>query len=298
MGMLKTLKTLRKIRSRARRMADVASTCAMALGLGVTTLAFASVYGGPGIDAGVGAAAGGINGVVDSSVSQTILNIIDVAYAYSGILALAVIVIAAFYLILGLGDDGSKETAKKIILYTAVGLIILALAHELVDFFIGLPQGRASGALRSAIRSMLDVVTSYAGLIAVVVIVIAGFYLLLGLGDDGSKETAKKIVLYTAIGLILIAVANALVSFFQGLPTGADSAQLRRVVIGILFSVLRFVGLIAVVVIVIAGIMLVVSGGDEGQKDKARKIVLYAVIGLIVIALASLIVRFVEDLVT
>ena len=60
---------------------------------------------------------------------------------------------------------------------------------------------------------------------------------------------------------------------------------------------LSFVGIIAVVVIVIAGIMLLISGGDEGRKDTAKKIIMYAIIGLIIIALASTIVRFVASLV-
>ena len=60
-------------------------------------------------------------------------------------------------------------------------------------------------------------------------------------------------------------------------------------------SVKNILALVAVVVIVIAGIRLVVAGSDEQQRDKAKNMVLYAIIGLVVIILASAIVGFVAD---
>jgi hypothetical protein len=53
-----------------------------------------------------------------------------------------------------------------------------------------------------------------------------------------------------------------------------------------------------VVVIVIAGIRLVVSSGDEGAVDKAKKTILFAVIGLIIILLANAIVSIVANIAT
>jgi Type IV secretion system pilin len=53
------------------------------------------------------------------------------------------------------------------------------------------------------------------------------------------------------------------------------------------------IGFIAVVVIIIAGLRLVVSGGDPQTLNSARNAILYAVVGLIVAALAQIIVFFV-----
>jgi type IV secretory pathway VirB2 component (pilin) len=211
------------------------------------------------------------------------------------------IIIAGFYLILGLGNDNARGTAKNIILYTGIGLIIINLSVAIRDFLGGIATGSSafggSTGLNVVVNAIINVFTSYVGLLAVAVIIIAGFYLILGLGNDSSKETAKKIVLYTAIGIVLILLANVIVAFFQGLPTGTNTSGIYDVILTILKTVLSFVGLIAVVVIVIAGIMLLVSGGEEGRKDTAKKIIMYAIIGLIVIILASAIVRFIASLV-
>ena len=74
------------------------------------------------------------------------------------------------------------------------------------------------------------------------------------------------------------------------------STNLREKIIDILKTVLSYMALIAVVVIVIAGIRLVVSQGEEEQKEKAKRSILYAIIGLIVILVARAIVEIVASI--
>lgn len=80
---------------------------------------------------------------------------------------------------------------------------------------------------------------------------------------------------------------------FGSIPTYGGSTDARSGITNVLQGVLQFLALIAVVVIVIAGIRMVVSSGDEGAVDTAKKTILWAVIGLIVILLAGAIVDFV-----
>lgn len=63
-----------------------------------------------------------------------------------------------------------------------------------------------------------------------------------------------------------------------------------RLVINILSLI---VGVVAVVMIIIGGIKYITSGGDSGNISGAKNTILYAVIGLIVVAAAQFIVRFV-----
>lgn len=76
-----------------------------------------------------------------------------------------------------------------------------------------------SGDLRASIWTILERVLSYMGIAAVIVIVIAGIYLLVGGGSDESRQKAIKIVLYTTIGIIVIFLASAFVHFI------VDNAQ-------------------------------------------------------------------------
>lgn len=58
-----------------------------------------------------------------------------------------------------------------------------------------------------------------------------------------------------------------------------------------LFSLI--IGIIAVVMIMVGGVKYITSQGDSGNVTAAKNTILYAIIGLVIVALAQLIVRFV-----
>lgn len=53
------------------------------------------------------------------------------------------------------------------------------------------------------------------------------------------------------------------------------------------------VGVVAVIMIIFGGLRYITSGGDSGKVSSAKNTIIYAVIGLIVVALAQFIVQFV-----
>lgn len=60
-----------------------------------------------------------------------------------------------------------------------------------------------------------------------------------------------------------------------------------------LFSAI--IGIIAVVMFMIGGLKYMTSQGDSGQMNSAKNTLLYAAIGLVVVALAQIIVKFVFE---
>lgn len=60
-----------------------------------------------------------------------------------------------------------------------------------------------------------------------------------------------------------------------------------------LFSAI--VGIIAVVMIIVGGVKYITSGGESGNITSAKNTIMYAVIGLVVVALAQIIVNFVLE---
>ncbi|HSW66013.1 MAG TPA: pilin [Bacillota bacterium] len=55
------------------------------------------------------------------------------------------------------------------------------------------------------------------------------------------------------------------------------------------------VGIAAVIMIMVGGFKYITSGGDSGSLASAKNTVIYAVIGLVIVALSQGIVRFVLD---
>jgi cytochrome bd-type quinol oxidase subunit 2 len=71
---------------------------------------------------------------------------------------------------------------------------------------------------------------------------------------------------------------------------GTDVNSLLKTIINIL-SLL--VGAIAVIMIIIGGFRYVTSAGNDSNTAAARKTIMYALIGLVIVALAQVIVHFV-----
>jgi len=71
------------------------------------------------------------------------------------------------------------------------------------------------------------------------------------------------------------------------MPTADD------VLLATLNTVYIVAGIVAVIVIIIAGYMYTTSQGDSGAIEKAKNAILYAVIGLVIMLLAFAITNFV-----
>ena len=58
------------------------------------------------------------------------------------------------------------------------------------------------------------------------------------------------------------------------------------------------VGIVAVIMIIIGGFRYITSGGNDASVTAAKNTILYAIIGLVVVALAQIIVRFTLNKIT
>src|SRR3712207_1294203 len=76
----------------------------------------------------------------------------------------------------------------------------------------------------------------------------------------------------------------------QGEEAATNVSELLRRIINI-FSII--VGVIAVIMIIIGGLKYITSGGDSGNVSSAKNTIIYALVGLVIVALAQFIVRFV-----
>ena len=68
-------------------------------------------------------------------------------------------------------------------------------------------------------------------------------------------------------------------------------ASARTYIIKVLNFALSFLGLIAMIFIIYAGILYITAGGDDGQHEKAKKIVIYASTGILVVLVSFALVN-------
>lgn len=75
----------------------------------------------------------------------------------------------------------------------------------------------------------------------------------------------------------------------QDAPKDVSESNLES----ILMTVFLWAGIVAVLVIIIGGIRYATSGGDPNGVKSAKNTILYAVVGLVVVIMASAITQFV-----
>ena len=76
----------------------------------------------------------------------------------------------------------------------------------------------------------------------------------------------------------------------RGKTPGQDAiAGVAKTIVNIISLI---AGIVAVIFIVISGVRFIISGGDSQATASARSALIYALIGLVVVALAQLIVHF------
>lgn len=74
---------------------------------------------------------------------------------------------------------------------------------------------------------------------------------------------------------------------------GAANSKINSIITTVINLFSLVVGVVAVIMIIIGGLKYITSGGDSGNITGAKNTILYAVIGLVVVALAQFIVKFV-----
>jgi len=72
--------------------------------------------------------------------------------------------------------------------------------------------------------------------------------------------------------------------------TGLPDKSINAVLTNVLNWFLGFLAALAILMIIISGIMYVTSGGDDSRVETAKKILTYAIIGLVVALLSYVIV--------
>lgn len=120
------------------------------------------------------------------------------------------------------------------------------------------------------------------------------------------KSTLKKALIVTALMTLGLTLFNAIPTASAQLispndqpsllasETGAQG-DLRQLVLNIVNFALGFLGLIAVVFLIYAGFLYVTSAGNDENTGKAKKIILYSIIGILIILASFAIVNTVLD---
>ena len=231
-------------------------------------------------------------------------------YLMSGVAIVMIIVYAIRFIVQGSNEEDIKKVQKGLGVSIA-GLIVIQLADILVkQVFFGdygeVLEDKTSAQMfaeagSDQIRGIIGFIQFGLGAIAVLMIIINGLRIMVtGMNEEGRKKALKNIG-FAVGGLILIALSEVVVRAFvfpdQGdsLPS-VDAGQSLIMMLTNFIS--GFVAVLSFVMLLYAGYLYVVAGTDDTTKDKVKKILTGAIIGIVLslsaYAITNTLVRFEE----
>jgi hypothetical protein len=229
-----------------------------------------------------------------SQITSTIYFLLDFFKYILGGIAVMMLIISGLKLILSgrqVADAMSKE--KETLSYAFTGLVLIIVADQLIRGFFG-AEGeiyRTGADMQMAAEAGSNLASGFTGLIrifipsiAVLSIVMAGFRLLISRGDNDKLTKAKKQITWAILGLVLAGLSEIIIFrvIFPDKGTRIpDAIEFAKLVITMTNFIAGFISTIAVIMIIYAGYLYVVSLGGNGL-DKAKTILKGALIGLVI----------------
>ncbi|MBQ2695571.1 hypothetical protein IJG04_02985 [Candidatus Saccharibacteria bacterium] len=153
--------------------------------------------------------------------------------------------------------------------------------------------------------------TVLAAYLVVGYVIYGGYLYILSSGDPSKMAMGKKTLTQAFIGLAIVLLSNVILSTIRIALLGQggmfatncaiDGATCNTDATSLVTNLLQWVigvgGIVAAIFVLIGGIGYVTSSGDPSKLQKAKTTIIYALIGLVIVALAEIITAFVSNLV-
>ncbi|HVW67195.1 MAG TPA: hypothetical protein VHA78_05730 [Candidatus Peribacteraceae bacterium] len=240
----------------------------------------------------------GIAGAIVTSIQGVILLIGTLLVIRSG-----------FSLISSQQED-KLERAKRIVLSTLVGIMLFYISNTFVVAFFfpggaGLDAAAGASTVSVEIAGLINWVLVLVGVVGALMVVVSAIKIVANFGKDQGVAEIRRTVFAVAMGIVMIMIRPVIevtvgvtgTDLASPLDTTPNATSIIGEVAHIVAGLLLYLALVAIAVIIYAGVMLILTTGSEEQFNKSRSLIIRAVIGLIIIGVSYVFALFVQSLV-
>lgn len=159
-------------------------------------------------------------------------------------------------------------------------------------------------------------------IISLIGIIMSGVRMIVAVGNDQAIASAKKILFWSVTGLIVAVLALAIVytvanqilgvsrayqllvptahavdiGLDTAIQTGLEPTTPQEIAVPVVLFITSLGALLSFAVFILGAVMMIISLGDDQRVALAKKVMLYAVVGLLLMGAAYVVVRFVGRL--
>lgn len=194
-------------------------------------------------------------------------------------------------------DEGKLSTAKRTISSTLIGIILAYISQALVVGFYGNGTtggivGGGEATLQTTIYGLVNWFTVAMAALGALMIIVSVIRAIGSFGKEEELTNVRQTIFGTASGILMISLLPA-IKLTLGIrdlsPLGAlggaavEATPIIQEIGGIVSNLLVFLALIAVAIVIYAGVRMIVNFGNEEEFTKSRSLIIRAIIGMVVI---------------
>ena len=207
-------------------------------------------------------------------------------------------------------EEGQITKAKQTIAITITAVFLVHLSPRILEMIYG-AEGEVFSTPGGAVQGVTVLADEVYGLIrwaevmvavaAVITIIVSGLMAVATFGSDEGLTNIKRTIYGVIAGILLLITRQVIKSLFGlgdfGLPGNPTTLLLLARGVQIINTLLTFAFLVTVGIVVYAGIMMILNLGKEEVFNNAKNLIFRALIGLFVIFVSYVIIKFVIEVV-
>ena len=145
------------------------------------------------------------------------LNCIGIAFVGIGYIALGFILFGGFQFISAMGSSDKMAKARTTILNACIGMVIAISATAIVNkFSVILPNAGVWPDAGTVVTNVLDIFYFGTGAVAVIMIIMAGFTMIISGDKPDSITKARNTIIFSSVGILIIVFAKVITTFITG----------------------------------------------------------------------------------
>lgn len=209
-----------------------------------------------------------------------------------GAVALVFGVIFGIQMIFSQGKEETLTKTKQNFLWLFLGFAILMIAENIANIFN--PETASSEALikfddaTDQLREIINYISWLFGSILVLLMTISGIRMITAGGKEETLNKEKAHLGWSGIGMLLILLARNIVNVIyvvnspNDIVAGNTDGVITEIA-SIIRLLLAFLGPVAVIFTIYAGFLYVTNFGNDEQINKAKRLIVAGITGIVII---------------
>ncbi|MBN2086719.1 hypothetical protein JW758_00050 [Candidatus Peregrinibacteria bacterium] len=230
-----------------------------------------------------------------------IKNAIRIVRILIGGVALIMGILYGMSLIFARGKEEVIAKQKSNFLYVLIGFVILIISENVATIFN--PEKATSDKLidfkaaNDQLREVMNYVKWMLGSVIVLFMTISSIRMITAGGEEEMITKQKKNLTWSVIGMMVILLASSIVNaiYVTYEETGVTEAGSPGVAVNEIGSIIRlilvFLGPVAIAFTIYAGFMYLTSFGNDERNQKAKKMIIGGITGVVIIFAAYALVN-------